>query len=288
MSIKAEISSIRQQLAELQTQLSVLESRFKSSSSKTRRPTRPETVITDECPSTGGKNVSRLSNSTRGPSSASSRSYGTLCSRLFKVMQHLINVADILHLNGQQQPLHLKSDPTHTTRKKPVTSTSKRSKSDSTRLPSSARPLELRSVPLKQTNPLDVPRIFHSKRPGKHIKILSNKKKKVTVLNNPIGDERKITDASSKARKLVPDSNQPKLSLEVLQEADTEVFESNNLKKLCTRYSLLKHDPDVLDLLPTSRQAQKFIPTSTTTEIKQLLLESKKMIGRQVLGIWES
>ncbi|KAA1115967.1 hypothetical protein PGTUg99_026441 [Puccinia graminis f. sp. tritici] len=66
-----------------------------------------------------------------------------------------------------------------------------------------------------------------------------------------------------------------------------EVFAYDNLQLRCGRFSLLKHDPAMLDLLPISVKEKRFIKTSTVTDIENLQQASEILVQRQVLGIWE-
>ncbi|WAR52858.1 hypothetical protein PtB15_2B286 [Puccinia triticina] len=137
------------------------------------------------------------------------------------------------------------------------------------------QPLKKRTEPSVKS---DVPWIFHPKRSRVHPKTLDDKQ---------LSNKKQIIDAVPPINKSVPTTHQPQLDGNTSERPMTEVFEYNNLKKWSSRYALLKHDRDVLDLLPTSRQAQKFIPTLTTAEIKELSQASEKLIERQALGVWE-
>ncbi|EFP81224.1 uncharacterized protein PGTG_06845 [Puccinia graminis f. sp. tritici CRL 75-36-700-3] len=66
-----------------------------------------------------------------------------------------------------------------------------------------------------------------------------------------------------------------------------EVFAYNKLPPRCGRFSLLKHDPAMLDLLPISVKEKQFIKTSSVTDIENLQQASEILVQRQVLGIWE-
>ncbi|OAV85505.1 hypothetical protein PTTG_30474 [Puccinia triticina 1-1 BBBD Race 1] len=286
MSIEAEINSIHLQLGQLQIRLTDLESRFKPIPSNSKQSTRPETVIAGECPLTSG-NISGLSASTRGHSSASSRSYGTLRSRSFKVMRHLINVVDLSNFEdvaGKHKKIHRKRvnfDDSATS----LPPTSK------ARMPSNPK-----SVPITQSNVLrnchpkrpskkrtdltaksDVPRIYHPKRPRVDPKALVEQ----------LSEETHTIDADPPTNQPGPTTPQPKLDDQTLQRPIAEPFEYNDLKRWSTRYALLKNDPNVLDLLPTSRKTLRFIPTSIIATIKEIPQKSKKLLESQILGIWE-
>ncbi|KAA1072478.1 hypothetical protein PGT21_034969 [Puccinia graminis f. sp. tritici] len=66
-----------------------------------------------------------------------------------------------------------------------------------------------------------------------------------------------------------------------------EVTEYNRLQLRCGRFSLLKHDPAMLDLLPTSVKDKRFIATASMTDIENLPQASEILIRRKILGIWE-
>jgi hypothetical protein len=66
-----------------------------------------------------------------------------------------------------------------------------------------------------------------------------------------------------------------------------EVKEYNRLQLCCGRFSLLKHDPAMVDLLPASVKDKRFIETTTVTDIGNLPHASEILIRRQIIGIWE-
>ncbi|EFP79161.1 hypothetical protein PGTUg99_032252 [Puccinia graminis f. sp. tritici] len=66
-----------------------------------------------------------------------------------------------------------------------------------------------------------------------------------------------------------------------------EVFAYNDLQLRSERFSVLKHDPAMLNLLPTSIKDKQFIATASMTNIENLPLASKMLIRRKILGIWE-
>ncbi|PLW55612.1 hypothetical protein PCANC_03544 [Puccinia coronata f. sp. avenae] len=75
-----------------------------------------------------------------------------------------------------------------------------------------------------------------------------------------------------KSGKPAPKTDQPKDK--VLIRALSEVVQYGGLKLWAGRLSLLKHDPGALGLIPTSVKDHRFIPTTTTAEVKDLLAGS--------------
>ncbi|KAA1076759.1 hypothetical protein PGT21_017932 [Puccinia graminis f. sp. tritici] len=66
-----------------------------------------------------------------------------------------------------------------------------------------------------------------------------------------------------------------------------EVFAYNKLPPRCGQFLLLKHDPAMLDLIPTSVKDKRFIATASVTDIENLPQASKILIQSKILGIWE-
>ncbi|KAA1129510.1 hypothetical protein PGTUg99_020140 [Puccinia graminis f. sp. tritici] len=136
----------------------------------------------------------------------------------------------------------------------------------------------------------ETPRLFHPKRTRKADLASSNKEANErnlqAVSELPVTKELN-TNAHSKLEGAVPKTSETLAITRTSGNKKAEIIEHNDLRRGCSRFALLKYDPAVLDLLPTSVKEKQFIRTSTVTDIENLQQASEILVRRQVLGIWE-
>jgi len=175
LSITEEIAEIRKMLSSLQSRLCMLESSV--------APTPPKP--TDDFQSTPAAASDKLKRKERSGSSAANRQ--TLRSRSFKVMQHLINVVDVSHLDHQtvhgpkQRCKALKTSGTPTlfqqsSRSQPVDGQEFAKASLSESVASGPPTLDIQAQNINRqsaSSKCDAIRVFHPKRPRKDAKTLS-------------------------------------------------------------------------------------------------------------------
>ncbi|EFP92225.2 uncharacterized protein PGTG_18122 [Puccinia graminis f. sp. tritici CRL 75-36-700-3] len=138
------------------------------------------------------------------------------------------------------------------------------------------------------------PRHLHPKRP-RRVQLLNdlstadkeaNFKTSQAVSKLPITKEIR-TDAQSRLEEVIPKAAEVPTVTKTPGDILPEVFLSNDLQLRCGRFSLLKFDPDVLNLIPTSVKEKRFMETTTLTDIQNLPHASEILIRRQILGLWE-
>jgi len=175
LSITEEIAEIRKMLSSLQSRLCMLESSV--------APTPPKP--TDDFQSTPAAASDKLKRKERSGSSAANRQ--TLRSRSFKVMQHLINVVDVSHLDHQTvhgpkrrcKALKTSGTPTsfqQSSRSQPVDGQEVAKASLSESVASGPPTLDIQAQNINRqsaSSKCDAIRVFHPKRPRKDAKTLS-------------------------------------------------------------------------------------------------------------------
>jgi len=255
------------------------------------------------------------------PVPAAKRGFQTLRSRSFRVMRHLINVVDTSHLDQLPKGSKISVDPV-TCRKsgtpnpnastvKPKLNQSNRSRlkkaTDNQELENDSSPdeftsrtpipghLQAMSIAISKMGALqpDESRVFHPKRTRKKTKTLSQPtssashpqlpRKEATTSNKPTSEETSMTEASQKT---THSAQQPKPG-QSQNNRTAGLFEYQDLANRSNRFALLKHDPNISDLLPQSKEGYRFNASSTKVEIEDLPRASQNMIQRQKLGVWE-
>ncbi|EFP90993.2 uncharacterized protein PGTG_17265 [Puccinia graminis f. sp. tritici CRL 75-36-700-3] len=364
MSEISEVTVLRKELSNLRTPLETIESRIKSiplapvqlsSQISSRRLAKGE----DKLQVHDKEETSRVSIKLRKTSSSrSKRNAQTLRSRSFKVMRHLINVVDILHVEG----ITSDSNKIHINRSSscnPVACRSSAVKAKAAAKPKRALSLKEEAILSGSRNELDVsaislppitelgapvnpksakkpptlpknlettlstssetPRSLHPQVPCSATSLPATTEfqgpMKAESAKEPVGMpsrlETTLNTGSDSPRHLHPkrprkvklSNNSAALNqhsevvLPKTAEMSTvtrtpaenmpEVTEYNRLQLRCGSFSLLKHDPAMLDLLPTSVKDKNFIATASMTNIENLPQASKMLIRRKILGIWE-
>ncbi|EFP80823.1 uncharacterized protein PGTG_06779 [Puccinia graminis f. sp. tritici CRL 75-36-700-3] len=138
------------------------------------------------------------------------------------------------------------------------------------------------------------PRRLHPKRP-RRVQLLNdlstadkeaNFKTSQAVIKLPITKEIR-TDDQSRLEEVIPKAAEVPTVTKTPPNKTPEVIEYDDLQRGCRRFSLLKFDPDVLNLIPTSVKEKRFMETTTLTDIQNLPHASEILIRRQILGLWE-
>ncbi|KAA1102686.1 hypothetical protein PGTUg99_031228 [Puccinia graminis f. sp. tritici] len=315
MSIADEMVVLRKQLAQLQSKLKALESRLEQEVSARIATIKDNSIINDvhstSPPYPSVKSSASTQKSTR---SAQSRDPRTLRSRSFKVMRHLINIVDVSRAASAASELEKKGTTIDSSRD-PIASVS-----SVTELKSSAKPTEATNSPTTELKASVKPKkATNSPSKGPSALLSSQKKSCVSSLSlqplidsqppvAPISIKKRLTPpknpktipstSSSTPRRLHPTQPRRVKLLNDLpsthEESDckksqytSEVIEYNELRRGCGRFSLLKYDPAVLDLLPASVRDRRFVETKTVTDVENLPQALANLVRRQVLGIWE-
>ena len=252
---------------------------------------------------------------------AAKRGFQTLRSRSFRVMRHLINVVDTSHLDQLPKGSEISVDPVtcrqsgtpnpNASTANPKLNQSNRSQlkkaTDNQELENNSSPddftsrtpipghLQAMSIAISKMGALqpDESRVFHPKRPRKKTKEINQQtsptshpklpRKEATTSNKPTSEETSMTEASQKTTHPAPEP-QPGQSQ---NNRKTGLFQYHHLANRSNRFALLKHDPNVSDLLPQSKERYRFNASSTKVEIEDLPCVSQTMIQRQKLGVWE-
>ncbi|EFP85481.2 uncharacterized protein PGTG_11837 [Puccinia graminis f. sp. tritici CRL 75-36-700-3] len=293
MSIEREVKLLRQELYQLQIKLKDVESKLlgRTTLESTRNRNDYPSIIRNDLASSRSNIAGKVMPAVRKGNQS------TLRSRSFKVMRHLINIVDVSQAASTDSNTEKKRTARDSSRD-PITSAAPVTKSKA-----SVKPKKATNSPPKG------PSALLSSQKNSCVSSLSLQPliksqppvapKSIKKCLTPPNDLKNTPSTSS----ATPCRFQPKHPCQVKplndlpsthKESDykksqttSEVIEYKKLRRGCGRFSLLKYDPAVLDLLPASIKDRRFLETKTVTDIEDLPQASADLIRRQVLGIWE-